>query len=198
MPDAAAPPAPVSPDAASATAAPAVRPVRAGDLPAITRIYGHHVRHGLASFEEEAPDESEMGRRQAALLAQGYPYLVAELDGHVVGYGYVGPYRPRPAYRWTVENSIYLAPDRHGRGIGAALLAALIQAATARGYRQMVAVIGDTANTPSIRLHAKLGFRLVGSLEGVGFKHGRWVDSVLMQRALGPGTGTPPQGSGLP
>jgi L-amino acid N-acyltransferase YncA len=166
---------------------PGIRPSRPGDLAALCAIYAHHVRHGLATFEEAPPDVAELGRRRAELLARGLPHLVAELDGVVVGYAYAGPYRPRPAYRHTVEDSVYIAPGHLGRGAGRALLAQLIAACAAAGYRQMVAVIGDSANAPSIGLHAALGFRQVGVLRSVGFKLGRWVDTVLMQRPLGPG-----------
>jgi phosphinothricin acetyltransferase len=169
-----------------------IRPATPADLPDIQRIYGHHVMTGLASFEEIAPDLAEMTRRFTTLVEAGFPYLVAELDGRVVGYSYCGPYRPRPAYRYSVENSVYLAPESAGRGIGRLLLSALIERATALGKRQMVAVIGDSANHASIGLHQALGFRRVGVIEGAGFKHGRWVDSVLMQRALGPGLTQPP------
>ncbi|BBK40892.1 N-acetyltransferase [Allostella vacuolata] len=163
-----------------------VRDSADGDLPRLHAIYSHHVLHGLASFEEAPPDLAEMVRRRAEVLRQGLPYLVAELDGAIVGYAYASPYRTRSAYRFTVENSIYLAPDRAGQGLGGTLLAALIRRCEAGPWRQMVAVIGDSANRPSIRLHERMGFRPVGVLERVGFKFGRWVDSVLMQRPLVP------------
>ncbi|MXP64846.1 N-acetyltransferase family protein [Roseomonas sp. M0104] len=169
-----------------------IRSATAEDIPAITAIYAHHVRHGRASFEIEPPDEAEMRRRQAALLAQDMPYLVLERGGAVLGYAYAGSYRPRPAYRDTVENSIYVRADQAGRGFGRRLLTALIEACEARGLRQMVAVVGDSANAASIRLHLAMGFREVGVLRAVGWKHGRWLDSVLLQRALGPGEATPP------
>ncbi len=171
---------------------PIVRPATPADLPDIQRIYAHHVTTGLASFEETAPDLAEITRRFATLVEAGYPYLVAELGGRIVGYSYCGPYRPRPAYRYSVENSVYLAPDAARKGVGRRLLEALIERATAIGKRQMVAVIGDSANAASIGLHEAMGFRRVGTIEGAGFKHGRWVDSVLMQRALGPGLTQPP------
>jgi phosphinothricin acetyltransferase len=172
--------------------APSIRPGTPADIPAITRIYAHAVTHGTASFELEPPDEAEMARRQAALINGGYPYLVAEQDGTVLGYAYAGAYRPRPAYRFSVEDSIYIAPEAHRHGVGRALLAALIEGATARGFRQMVAVIGDAAQTPSIELHRALGFRMIGAIEAVGFKHDRWLATVLMQRALGAGDTAPP------
>ena len=169
-----------------------VRDAVAADLPAIARIYGHHVRHGLASFEEQAPSEEEMARRHAEIAGRGFPYLVATVDGAVAGYAYAGPYRPRPAYRHSVENSVYLDPARQRGGIGTLLLAELIRRCEAAGFRQMVAVIGDSGNAASLGLHARLGFRHAGLLTAIGYKHGRWVDSVLMQRALGPGDTTDP------
>ncbi|HWL79337.1 MAG TPA: GNAT family N-acetyltransferase [Roseomonas sp.] len=169
-----------------------IRPATAEDIPAITAIYAHHVRHGRASFEIEPPDEAEIRRRQEALLAQDMPYLVLEQDGTVLGYAYAGPYRPRPAYRDTVENSIYVRADQAGHGFGQRLLAALIEACEGRGLRQMVAVVGDSGNTASIGLHRAMGFREVGVLRAVGWKHGQWLDIVLLQRALGPGETEPP------
>ncbi len=172
----------------SATSITSIRPATPADIPAITRIYGHAVLYGTASFEIEPPAEAEMARRQRALREDSYPYLVAEMAGEVVGYAYAGPYRTRPAYRFSVEDSIYLAPDLHRRGIGSALLRRLINDCEARGFRQMIAVIGDSNQAPSIELHRAAGFRLVGTLEAVGFKFGRWLDTVLMQRALGVGS----------
>lgn len=171
-----------------------IRDGRDDDIPAITAIYGHWVTHGLASFELEAPDAAEMARRRAAVLAGGYPYLVAEGEGRVIGYAYASAYRPRPAYRFAVENSVYVAPGLTRGGTGAALLDALIGACTARGFRLMVAVIGDSANAASIGLHERAGFARAGLLPAIGWKHGRWVDSVLMTRALGEGSTTPPEG----
>ena len=171
-----------------------VRPSADADVPAIARIYGHHVLHGLASFEEVAPAAEEMARRRADILAKGFPYLVAEEAGQVVGYAYCSAYRPRSGYRFSVEDSIYVAPGRGGSGIGSLLLPRLVDAATALGARQMIAVIGDSANHASIRLHARFGFRHAGTLEAIGFKLGRWVDSVLMQRSLGEGASTLPPG----
>lgn len=169
-----------------------VRPSADADVPAIAGIYGHHVLHGLASFEEVAPAVEEMARRRADIVAKGFPYLVAEEAGQVVGYAYCSGYRPRSGYRFSVEDSIYVAPGRGGAGIGSLLLPRLVDAATALGARQMIAVIGDSANHGSIRLHARFGFRHAGTLEAIGFKLGRWVDSVLMQRALGEGASTLP------
>jgi L-amino acid N-acyltransferase YncA len=170
----------------------AIRAATAADIPAITAIYDHAVRHGTASFELEPPDAAEMTRRRQALVEAGYPYVVAEADGALAGYAYAGPYRPRPAYRWSVEDSVYVAPEMQRRGIGAALLERLIAEAEQRGYRQMIAVIGDSAQMPSIELHRAAGFRPIGTIEHVGFKLGRWLDTVLMQRALGPGAAAPP------
>jgi L-amino acid N-acyltransferase YncA len=173
--------------------APSIRPATPADIPAITRIYGDAVRHGTASFELEPPAEAEMARRQQVLFDGHYPYVAAEHAGVVAGYAYAGPYRLRPAYRFSVEDSIYIAPDHHRRGIGKALLDRLITDCEARGFRQMIAVIGDSARqTPSIELHRAAGFRLVGTLDAVGFKFGRWLDSVLMQRGLGAAAGTAP------
>ncbi|BCP55670.1 phosphinothricin acetyltransferase [Kaistia sp. 32K] len=169
-----------------------IRPVAADDLAAITAIYRHAVLHGTASFEIEPPSEAEMRRRYDALLQGGHPYLVATTGDELLGYAYAGPYRPRAAYRSTVEDSIYLAPGAQGRGLGRRLLQALIEAATEAGFRQMIGVIGDSQHQASIRLHASLGFRPVGIFEKVGWKHGRWIDSVLMQRPLGDGMSTPP------
>jgi L-amino acid N-acyltransferase YncA len=169
-----------------------IRPVSPADLPAITRIYRQAVLEGTASFELEAPDEAEMTRRYEALMSGGYPYLVAATGDAVVGYAYAGLYRARPAYRWTVEDSVYVDTTAHRRGLGRALLGRLIAESEARGCRQMIAVIGDNANAGSIELHRAAGFRMVGNFENVGFKFGRWLDSILMQRALGPGAAAPP------
>lgn len=169
-----------------------IRPATPADLSAVTRIYDHAVRQGTASFEIEPPDETEMARRYRALLEGGYPYLVAERDGKLAGYAYAGAYRTRPAYRWTVEDSVYVDPAASRQGIGRALLDRLIAECTARDFRQMIAVIGDSAQTASIELHGAAGFRLVGTIENVGFKFGRWLDSVIMQRALGNGAATTP------
>ena len=171
-----------------------IRPAVEADLAAIVRIYAHHVTAGLASFEETPPDLAEINRRWRAIAAAGLPYVVAVLPGENVlaGYAYAGPYRPRSAYRFSVEDSIYLDPRFQGHGLGRAWLTRLIVDATALGKRQMIAVIGDSANQASIGLHRALGFELTGTFHGIGFKFGRWVDSVLMQRALGPGAGSAP------
>jgi L-amino acid N-acyltransferase YncA len=168
------------------------RPADLGDIPAITRIYAHAVRHGTASFELDPPDQAEIERRYGALQDGGFPYLVAELGGAIAGYAYAGPYRARPAYRFTVEDSVYIASDMQGRGVGRALLDRLLLESEARGFRQMVAVIGDSGQVASIALHRAAGFRLVGTFEAVGFKFGRWLDSVLMQKELGAGSRTTP------
>ena len=169
-----------------------IRPATTADLSIITGIYAEAVATGTASFEVVPPDEGEMERRFQRISSGGFPYLVAERTGTVLGYGYVSAYRERPAYRHTVENSVYLAVDARGQGIGGALLRRLIDEATVLGFRQMIAVIGDSANEASIRLHKAAGFELIGTLKDVGYKHGRWLDTVLMQRALGPGATTPP------
>lgn len=169
-----------------------IRPAAAADIPVIARIYAFAVKHGTATFEIDPPDEAEMARRHAALADQGYPYLVAERGGSIAGYAYAGTYRARPAYRWSVEDSIYIAPEFYRQGIGSALLMRLIVEAERRGFRQMIAVIGDSAQIPSIAVHAKAGFTHIGTLRSVGFKHGRWLDTVLMQRALGSGDTAPP------
>ena len=171
-----------------------IRPAVEADLSAITAIYEREVLHGTATFELTPPDLAEMTRRFRALADGGFPYLAAEVAGEVVGYAYAGPYRPRPAYRFTVENSVYLAPAVHRQGIGMKLLRRLIDECEARGHRQMIAVIGDSANTGSIGLHGRAGFEMIGTHPNVGFKFGRWLDTVMMQRALGEGAGTTPRG----
>jgi len=173
---------------------PSIRSAAPADIPAIAGIYAHAVLYGTASWELEPPGQSELLRRYEAILTGGYPYLVAERDGRLLGYAYAGAYRPRPAYRTTVENSIYIAPNSQGSGIGSALLAALVDDCAARGFRQMIAVIGDGtgASIGSRRLHERAGFRLIGIAEKVGFKHGRWLDQMLMQKELGEGNSTPP------
>jgi L-amino acid N-acyltransferase YncA len=169
-----------------------IRPATPDDIAAVTRIYADAVLNGTASFEIEPPDEAEMTRRQAALLNNGYPYLTAEIEGVVAGYAYAGPYRSRPAYKWSIEDSIYVAPQMHRKGIGGLLLARLVAESTQRGFRQMIAVIGDSAQIGSIAVHERAGFNHIGTLRSVGFKHGKWLDTVLMQRALGKGNTTLP------
>ena len=169
-----------------------VRPSTPDDLPTIQAIYAHHVTHGFGSFEEVPPDVQEMAARRLAIVERGLPHLVAETDGRVLGYAYAGPYRPRPAYRYTVENSVYVAPEAIRHGVGRALLTTLIEVCEAGPWRQMIAVIGDRGNTASIALHAALGFHEAGHLKAVGFKLGRWVDVVIMQRALGAGDDVDP------
>jgi len=171
---------------------PEIRPAIAADLAAITAIYDEAVQFGTATFELIPPDLAEMTRRFEALAAADYPYLVAVLDGRVAGYAYAGPYRPRPAYRFTVENSVYLAPATQRRGIGTRLLQRLIADCETRGFRQIIAVIGDSANAGSIALHRNAGFQMIGTHPNVGFKFGRWLDTVMMQRALGGGGETLP------
>ena len=163
---------------------PLIRPAADGDLAAITGIYAHHVRHGTASFETEAPGCEEMARRRAAIVERALPYVVAELEGRVAGYAYAAPYRPRPAYRFTVEDSVYVDPEQTGRGIGRWLITEVIRLSAEAGAKQMVAIIGDSANGASIRLHERAGFRQVGVLRDVGLKFGQWLDTVIMQRAL--------------
>jgi L-amino acid N-acyltransferase YncA len=172
---------------AGASSAIVIRPAGLADIAAIAGIYRHAVLHGTATFEIEPPDEQEMARRWKVLRDGGYPYYVAEFRGTVAGYAYAGPYRTRPAYYWTVEDSIYLDPQMQRRGIGRRLLDHLIADCEARGFRQMIAVIGDSRQTPSIALHRAVGFRLIGTMEAVGFKFGGWLDTVLMQRQLGVG-----------
>jgi len=170
-----------------------IRPSRDDDVGAIAAIYGHHVLHGVASFEEVPPGEAEMARRRSEIVGRGLPYLVAEREGRMLGYCYAGPYRTRIGYRFTVEDSIYVDPGAVGRGIGRVLLAAVIEQTAALGYRQMIAVIGGSETVASIRLHAALGFAQIGVFPAIGFKFGRWIDSVYMQRPLGLGQTTVPQ-----
>jgi L-amino acid N-acyltransferase YncA len=161
-----------------------IRASKDSDIAAITQIYAHHVSHGTASFEIEPPDAEEMARRRLDVMSRGLPYLVAEIDHTVVGYAYATLYRTRVAYRFTLEDSVYIHPDHVGRGFGAALLSQLIPACKEWGCRQLVAVIGDSENTASIRVHEKLGFQHAGVLRNVGFKFDRWIDTVLMQLSL--------------
>lgn len=169
-----------------------IRPATPADVPAIAAIYRPAVLTGSASFEIDPPDDAEMAGRMAAVVGAGFPYLVATIDDCVVGYAYASAFRPRPAYRFTCENSIYVAPDAQGQGIGRALLGELLSRCTALGLRQMLAVIGDSQNFGSIALHRRAGFTFNGTMHAVGFKHGRWLDVVTMQRALGDGDTTPP------
>jgi phosphinothricin acetyltransferase len=170
-----------------------IREAIRADLPVVQSIYAHHVMHGLASYEEVPPDLAEMQRRFDDVKAQDLPYFVAESAGLVVGYGYCTLFRTRSAYRFTLEDSIYVKEGMLGKGIGKALLSVLIERCTELGYRQLIAVIGDSANAGSIRLHASMGFLRAGMLRSSGFKFGRWVDTVTMQRPLGLGDLTLPE-----
>lgn len=169
-----------------------VREATAADMPAVAAIYAPYVTDGLATFEEVPPDASELESRRLAIRQVGLPYLVAQVDGAIVGYSYASTYRARPAYRHTLEDSIYVAAGRTGRGIGRALLTELLARCDAGGWRQMIGIIGDSGNHASIALHERLGFRHIGTLQSVGFKLGRWVDTVFMQRELGEGSRIPP------
>ncbi len=171
---------------------PTIRPSRDNDIAAIAAIYAHHVLHGVGTFEEIPPSTEEIGRRRGDIVARGLPYLVAERGGRVVGYCYAGPFRPRSGYRFTLEDSVYVDPAEIGRGIGRALLTPVLAGCEELGYRQVVAVIGGRETVASIRLHEALGFAHKGVFEAVGFKFGRWVDIVLMQRVLGAGSDTLP------
>lgn len=173
-------------------AQPGLRDARREDMEAVQAIYAHHVLTGLASFEEVPPSVAEMTARLETVRAAGLPYLVAERDGCILGYAYATPYRPRAAYRHTIEDSVYVADGAQGQGIGLALLEALIRRCEEGPWRQMLAVIGNSENTASLALHHRAGFHPIGTLTSVGFKFGRWVDTVLMQRPLGPGDGTLP------
>ena len=179
--------------AAAAPATVTIEPASDGNLDAVQSIYAHHVLTGLASFEETPPDLAEITQRRVDLLNLGLPYLVARVDSVVKGFAYAAPYRHRTAYRHTIEDSIYVDPDATGIGIGKRLLQALIERCTELGYRQMIAVIGDSGNAGSIAVHEKMGFQEVGMLPSVGYKFDRWVDSVIMQRALGLGDGSSPE-----
>jgi L-amino acid N-acyltransferase YncA len=164
-----------------------IRPATTADLPAITAVYGWNVLHGTGTFELEAPEEAEMQRRHADVTAKGLPWLVAERAGTVLGYAYANHFRPRRAYRFCLEDSIYLAPEAMGQGVGRFLLAELMAVCEAAGARQMLAVIGDTANAGSIGVHRTLGFEQVGLMKSAGWKFDRWLDVVVMQKSLGPG-----------
>lgn len=171
-----------------------LRPTEARDIASIAEIYGNSVRSATASYELEPPSAEEMVRRWQAVTARGFPHFVAiGDDGDVVGYAYAGPYHTRPGYRFTAEDSIYVAPSAQRRGIGEALLSRVIASCEAMGLRQMIAIIGGAEPQGSVRLHAKLGFRHIGRIEASGFKHGKWLDTVLMQRALGSGNATLPE-----
>jgi phosphinothricin acetyltransferase len=174
-----------------------IRPATEADSETLSAIYGHHVQHGLATFEEIPPSPGEMDQRRRAIVAYGLPYLVAEEAGRVLGFAYAGPFRPRAAYRYTVEDSVYIAPDQMGKGVGRAVLSAVLDACEALGLRQAIAVIGDTGNAASIGLHRSLGFEHAGVTRSVGFKHGRWVDVVWMQKPLNGGDAGVPDAPGL-
>jgi L-amino acid N-acyltransferase YncA len=174
-----------------------VRAATAQDAEALAAIYGHHVLHGFGTFEEEPPPPAEMETRRAAIADRGLPYLVAEDDGRVLGFAYAGPFRPRQAYRYTLEDSVYIAPDAIGKGVGRAVLSAVIAECEALGIRQLVAVIGDSGNAASIGLHRALGFVDAGTGRSFGFKHGRWVDIVWMQKSLNGGDQTAPDTPGV-
>jgi L-amino acid N-acyltransferase YncA len=170
-----------------------LRPSTDGDLPAITAIYAHHVTHGTGTFETVPPGEADMAARRADVLAKGLPYLVAEQDGRVLGFAYCQWFKPRPAYRYSAEDSIYLDPNAAGQRIGNKLLSELVRAADAAGVRKLIAVIGDSGNVRSIGVHRAVGFRHVGTIEACGWKFGRWLDVVLMEKSIGEGSRTPPE-----
>jgi phosphinothricin acetyltransferase len=170
-----------------------IRPCQTADLPAVTAIYAHHVTHGSGSFELEPPSLQDMTQRHANVSELGLPWLVASRGDEVLGFAYAGQFRPRPGFRYLVEDSVYLHPSHTGQGLGVALLAELIRLCEQAGKRQMLAVIGDSANAGSIALHARLGFRHAGVLQASGWKHGCWLDTVLMQRSLGPGQSCDPE-----
>ena len=171
----------------------AVRPIRDNDIAEVTQIYAHHVLHGTGTFELEPPDDEEIARRVDGVISAGLPYLVADSDGAVTGFAYAAPYRPRPAYRFTVEDSIYVHPDATGRGLGTGMLREVLDRCLRLGVRQVIAVIGDSANVASIRTHEACGFATVGTFRAVGWKFDRWLDTVLMQRQLGPGGAESPR-----
>jgi phosphinothricin acetyltransferase len=168
-----------------------IRPSTEKDVRAVTGIYAHYVHTSTATYELEPPTPEEMSARRSKILALGLPYLVAEQENKILGYAYAGQYRPRPGYQFTIEDSVYIHPDHQGQGLGQALLTALIKTCEQGPWRQMIAVIGDTANAASMRLHERHGFRSIGTLYSVGWKFNRWVDSTLMQRALGAGNSQP-------
>ena len=174
-----------------------LRPSQEPDLPAITAIYGHHVLHGSGTFETEPPTLADMTARRAEVLVRHLPFLVAEEGGRILGFAYCNWFKPRPAYRFSAEDSIYLTPDVHQRGLGRALLAELAAQAEAAGVRKLIAVIGDSANAGSIGVHRSVGFEQVGVLKSCGWKFERWLDVVLMEKTLGAGNGSPPQSTGV-
>lgn len=174
-----------------------IRTATAGDAEALAAIYGHHVLHGFGTFEEVPPSSAEMNVRRQAIADLGLPYLVAEADGAVLGFAYAGPFRTRQAYRYTLEDSVYIAPDAIGRGVGRAVLSGVVSACETLGVRQLVAVIGDSGNAASIGLHTALGFQPAGVGHSFGFKHGRWVDIVWMQKALNGGDTRAPDTDGV-
>ena len=174
-----------------------VRPAEPADAEALAAIYGHHVLHGLGTFEITPPDAAWMEAKRRDLASYGLPFLVAEFDRRIAGYAYAGPFRPRAGYRFTVEDSVYVAPDMQGRGVGRAVLSAVLERCEALGLRQVIAVIGDAQNAGSIALHRALGFEDAGIGRSLGFKHGRWVDVVWMQKALNGGGASPPEGHGI-
>ena len=176
-----------------------LRDATADDAPALQRIYEDAVLHGTATYEIDPPDEAEMRARFEALKSKGYPYIVAcDAAGQVVAYAYAGPFRARPAYRWSVEDSVYMLPEAKGKGIGTALLRRLVEVCEEKGFRQMIAVIGGSDHQPSIKLHERVGFQHIGIFEGSGFKFGRWIDTVFMQYRLGEGRDTPPDEGAYP
>jgi L-amino acid N-acyltransferase YncA len=172
-----------------------IRPSRDQDIAAIAAIYAHHVLHGTGSFETEPPSNDDMAARRADVLTKGLPYLVAEQDGKIVGFAYGNWFKPRPAYRYSVEDSIYLAPDLHRKGLGRALLAELLARCEAAGIRKIMAIVGDSANAGSVGVHRALGFTQVGTIDACGWKMGAWRDIVIMQKTLGPGGTEPPLGA---
>ena len=176
-----------------------IRPARASDVEQITAIYADAVLHGTASYELEPPSCAEMARRREALTEGGFPYLVAERNGALAGYAYAGPFRPRPAYRFVVEDSVYVAPQAKGKGVGGSLLRRLVADVSALGFRQIIAVIGDgSPHSASVRLHESAGFRHSGGLEGSGYKHGRWLDTVFMQLSMNGGSSLQPDPQSWP
>lgn len=176
-----------------------LRDATLADVPRLAEIYGHAVLNGTASYELTPPSQAEMRDRFETLAGRGYPYIVAEEgDGSIIGYAYAGPFRMRPAYRWSVEDSIYLAPEAQGQGVGRALLTRLVELCEQKGFRQMIAVIGGSDNSPSIRVHERAGFRTIGIFQGSGFKFGRWLDTVFMQMPLGEGQRSLPDADAYP